>query len=194
MRARGFPGRLIVTRFIGTTTKGSQTTLGRNGSDFSGSIFGALLDAPEIVIWTDVDGVLSADPRLVPHAQVIDQLSYNEAMELAYFGAKVIHPQTMEPAVARDIPIWIKNTFAPEKRGTLICAHPQSALKVKGISTIDPVALVNLEGAGMIGVPGTAHRLFGALRDAGISVILISQGSSEHSICFAIPEAQAVRA
>ena len=94
-----------MTGFIATTTSGMQTTLGRNGSDFSGSIFGALLQAPEIVIWTDVDGVLSADPRLVPNAQVIDQLSYNEAMELAYFGAKVIHPQTMEPAVARDIPI-----------------------------------------------------------------------------------------
>jgi aspartokinase/homoserine dehydrogenase 1 len=189
-----FTGRLIVTGFIATTTAGSQTTLGRNGSDFSGSIFGALLDAAEIIIWTDVDGVLSADPRLVPDAQVIDQLSYNEAMELAYFGAKVIHPQTMEPAVARDIPIYIRNTFAAEKRGTLICAKPVSALKVKGITTIEPVALVNLEGAGMIGVPGTAHRLFGALRDAGISVILISQGSSEHSICFAIPEAQAGRA
>jgi aspartokinase/homoserine dehydrogenase 1 len=190
----GFKGRLIVTGFIATTATGMQTTLGRNGSDFSGSIFGALLHADQIIIWTDVDGVLSADPRLVPNAQVIDQLSYNEAMELAYFGAKVIHPQTMEPAVARGIPIYIRNTFAPEKHGTLICAKPVSALKVKGITSIDPVALVNLEGAGMIGVPGTAHRLFGALRDAGISVILISQGSSEHSICFAIPEAQAVRA
>src|ERR1700686_4269836 len=190
----GFTGRLIVTGFVATTIKGTQTTLGRNGSDFSGSIFGALLSAAEIIIWTDVDGVLSADPRLVPNAEVIDQLSYNEAMELAYFGAKVIHPQTMEPPIARDIPIYIRNTFAPEKHGTLICAHPKSALKVKGITTIDPVALVNLEGAGMIGVPGTAHRLFGALRDSGISVILISQGSSEHSICFAIPEAQAVRA
>jgi aspartokinase/homoserine dehydrogenase 1 len=191
---QGFTGRLIVTGFVATTVKGIQTTLGRNGSDFSGSIFGALLGAAEIIIWTDVDGVLSADPRLVPNAQVIDQLSYNEAMELAYFGAKVIHPQTMEPAVARDIPIFIRNTFAPQKRGTLICANPVSAIKVKGITTIDPVALVNLEGAGMIGVPGTAHRLFGALRDSGISVILISQASSEHSICFAIPEAQAVRA
>ena len=187
-----FLGRLIVTGFVATTTKGKHTTLGRNGSDFSGSIFGALLDAIEIIIWTDVDGVLSADPRLVPNAQVIDQLSYNEAMELAYFGAKVIHPQTMAPAVARDIPIFIRNTFAPQKRGTLICANPVSALIVKGITSIDPVALVNLEGAGMIGVPGTAHRLFGVLRDSGISVILISQGSSEHSICFAIPEAQAV--
>jgi aspartokinase/homoserine dehydrogenase 1 len=191
---RGFSGRLIVTGFVATTIKGNQTTLGRNGSDFSGSIFGALLGAAKIVIWTDVDGVLSADPRLVPNAQVIDQLSYNEAMELAYFGAKVIHPQTMAPAVARDIPIYIRNTFAPHKPGTLICANPVSALKVKGITTIDRVALVNLEGAGMIGVPGTAHRLFGALHDSGISVILISQASSEHSICFAIPEAQAVRA
>ena len=189
-----FVGRLVITGFIATTVQGRPTTLGRNGSDFSGSIIGALLEARQIIIWTDVDGVLSADPRLVPDAQVIDQLSYNEAMELAYFGAKVIHPQTMEPAVARDIPIFIRNTFAPNRPGTLICAHPVSALKVKGITTIDAVALVNLEGAGMIGVPGTAHRLFGTLRDAGISVILISQGSSEHSICFAIPQAQAQRA
>ena len=141
-----------------------------------------------------MDGVLSADPRLVPDAKVIESLSYNEAMELAYFGAKVIHPQTMAPAVLKGIPIWIRNTFAPEKAGTLICAKPTSQIAVKGITCIDRVALVNLEGAGMIGVPGTAQRLFGALRDHGISVILISQGSSEHSICFAIPEAEAARA
>jgi aspartokinase/homoserine dehydrogenase 1 len=188
------PATLIITGFIARDAKGLQTTLGRNGSDFSGSIFGALLDAEEIHIWTDVDGVLSADPRLVPEAQVIDSLSYNEAMELAYFGAKVIHPQTMAPAVTKNIPIWIRNTFAPEKPGTLICEKPTSKMAVKGITYVDRVALVNLEGAGMIGVPGTAHRLFGALRDHGISVILISQGSSEHSICFAIPESEAVRA
>ena len=185
---------LIITGFVARDPQGLQTTLGRNGSDFSGSIFGALLDAEEIHIWTDVDGVLSADPRLVPDAKVIDSLSYNEAMELAYFGAKVIHPQTMAPAVRKNIPIWIRNTFAPEKAGTLICEKPTSQMLVKGITCIDRVALVNLEGAGMIGVPGTAHRLFGALRDHGISVILISQGSSEHSICFAIPEVEAVRA
>jgi len=179
---------LVITGFIATDPRGVQTTLGRNGSDFSASIFGALLDAAEIHIWTDVDGVLSADPRRVPDAQVIDSLSYNEAMELAYFGAKVIHPQTMAPAVGRDIPIWIRNTFAPHKNGTLICAAPRSSLPVKGITSIENVALVNLEGAGMIGVPGTAHRLFGALREEGISVILISQGSSEHSICCAIPQ------
>lgn len=185
---------LIITGFIARDAKGLQTTLGRNGGDFSGSIFGALLNSEEIHIWTDVDGVLSADPRLVPDAKVIDSMSYNEAMELAYFGAKVIHPQTMAPAVMKGIPIWIRNTFAPEKAGTHICERPNSPLAVKGITCIDRVALVNLEGAGMIGVPGTAHRLFGALRDHGISVILISQGSSEHSICFAIPEEQAARA
>ncbi|HVY22450.1 MAG TPA: bifunctional aspartate kinase/homoserine dehydrogenase I [Steroidobacteraceae bacterium] len=184
---------LIVTGFIARDVKGLQTTLGRNGSDFSGSIFGALLNASGIIIWTDVDGVLSADPRLVPDATVIDSLSYNEAMELAYFGAKVIHPQTMAPAVVQQIPIWIRNTFAPQKAGTLICAKPDSPLLVKGITSFDKIALVNVEGAGMIGVPGTAHRLFGALREHGISVILISQGSSEHSICFAIPEAEAAK-
>ena len=191
---RGFTGTLIITGFVASDRRGVQTTLGRNGSDFSGSIFGALLEAREIHIWTDVDGVLSADPRRVPDATIIDSLSYNEAMELAYFGAKVIHPQTMAPAVGRDIPIWIRNTFAPQKQGTLICSKPDSLLPVKGITTIERVALINLEGAGMIGVPGTAHRLFGALREEGISVILISQGSSEHSICCAIPQDQANRA
>ncbi|MCP5467172.1 MAG: bifunctional aspartate kinase/homoserine dehydrogenase I [Steroidobacteraceae bacterium] len=189
-----FTGTLIITGFIASDRRGVPTTLGRNGSDFSGSIFGALLDAAAIHIWTDVDGVLSADPRRVPDAQVIDSLSYNEAMELAYFGAKVIHPQTMAPAVGREIPIWIRNTFAPAHPATLICARPESQLAVKGITTIENIALINLEGAGMIGVPGTAHRLFGALREEGVSVILISQGSSEHSICCAVPLEQAQRA
>jgi aspartokinase/homoserine dehydrogenase 1 len=189
-----FAGTLIVTGFIASDRRGVQTTLGRNGSDFSASIFGSLLDAVEIHIWTDVDGVLSADPRRVPDAQVIDSLSYNEAMELAYFGAKVIHPQTMSPAVGREIPIWIRNTFAPDHPATLICARPDSKLAVKGITTIENIALINLEGAGMIGVPGTASRLFGALREEGVSVILISQGSSEHSICCAVPRDQADRA
>ncbi len=189
-----FKGTLVITGFIAADRRGVQTTLGRNGSDFSASIFAALLAAGEIYIWTDVDGVLSADPRRVPDATVIDSLSYSEAMELAYFGAKVLHPQTMAPAVGDGIPIWIRNTFAPQKPGTLICAHPNSRLPVKGITSIEQVALVNLEGAGMIGVPGTAHRLFGALREEGISVILISQGSSEHSICCAIPQREGERA
>jgi aspartokinase/homoserine dehydrogenase 1 len=192
--AADFDGTLVIPGYVARDPQGVQTTLGRNGSDFSASIFGALLDASEIHIWTDVDGVLSADPRRVPNAQVIDQLSYSEAMELAYFGAKVIHPQTMAPAIGRAIPIWIRNTFAPDHPCTLICAHPTSELTVKGITTIENVALVNIEGAGMIGVPGTAHRLFGALREEEISVILISQGSSEHSICCAIPGAEGARA
>lgn len=182
---------LVIPGFIATDNRGLQTTLGRNGSDFSASIFGSLLDASEIVIWTDVDGVLSADPRQVPDARIIQTLSYDEAMELAYFGAKVIHPQTMAPAVAKGIPIRIRNTFAEERAGTTIDSNHDRTLAVKGITSIDRVALVNLEGAGMIGVPGTAHRLFGALHEASISVILISQGSSEHSICFAVPQAQA---
>ncbi|HEX5648860.1 MAG TPA: bifunctional aspartate kinase/homoserine dehydrogenase I [Steroidobacteraceae bacterium] len=192
--AGDFVGTLVVTGFIATDTHGLQTTLGRNGSDYSASIFGSLFDACEIVIWTDVDGVLSADPRLVPEAKVIATLSYNEAMELAYFGAKVIHPATMAPAVQKRIPIWIRNTFAADRAGTLIHDRSEPDPLVKGITTIDRIALVNLEGAGMIGVPGTAHRLFGALREEAISVILISQGSSEHSICFAVPQVESERA
>ncbi len=186
---------LIVTGFIARDLNGQQTTLGRNGTDFSASIFGALLDADEVHIWTDVDGVLSADPRLVPDARVIESLSYAEAMELAYFGAKVIHPQTMAPAVARGIRLWVRNSFNPDSPGTLIsAASPSSPRPIKGISSIDRVALFNVEGAGMIGVPGTAERLFSALRAHSISVILISQGSSEHSICFAVPLSEAVTA
>ncbi len=181
-----FTGIIVVTGFIATDRQGLQTTLGRNGSDFSASIVGALLSAEKITIWTDVDGVMSADPGRVPEAAVIAALSYNEAMELAYFGAKVIHPQTMSPAVQRRIPIWIRNTFNPAAPGSLI-GDGGDGQAIKGITTVDDVALLNLEGAGMIGVPGTADRLFGALREAGISVTLISQASSEHSICFAVP-------
>jgi aspartokinase/homoserine dehydrogenase 1 len=153
-----------------------------------------LLDADEIQIWTDVDGVMSANPRLVPEAVTLDALSYNEAMELAYFGAKVIHPSTMAPAVDRGLPIIIRNTFRAEHPGTRIEANAASAFDVKGLATIEGIALLNLEGTGLIGVPGTAQRLFGALRVDGISVIMISQGSSEHSICFAVPGELAARA
>jgi aspartokinase/homoserine dehydrogenase 1 len=185
---------LIVTGFIASTADGVATTLGRNGSDFSASIFAALFDADEIHIWTDVDGVMSADPRLVPEALTLEEMSYDEAMELAYFGAKVIHPSTMAPAVQRGLPIFIRNTFRPEVPGTRIHAGPSSGFAVKGLATVESIALLNLEGTGMIGVPGTAQRLFGALRDEGISVVMISQGSSEHSICFAVPAATAEQA
>jgi aspartokinase/homoserine dehydrogenase 1 len=188
------PATLVVAGFIASTADGVATTLGRNGSDFSASIFAALFDAGEIHIWTDVDGVMSADPRLVPEALTLDEMSYDEAMELAYFGAKVIHPSTMAPAVQRGLPVFIRNTFRPELAGTRIHAGPSSGFAVKGLATVESIALLNLEGTGMIGVPGTAQRLFGALRDEGISVVMISQGSSEHSICFAVPEATAGRA
>ncbi len=188
------PPTLVVTGFVASTRDGVATTLGRNGSDFTASIFGSLVQADEIHIWTDVDGVMSADPRLVPEAVTLDALSYDEAMELAYFGAKVIHPSTMAPAILRDTPLIIRNTFNAEHPGTRIEAHPLSSFGVKGLATVQSIALLNLEGTGMIGVPGTAQRLFGALREAGISVVMISQGSSEHSICFAVPMALAERA
>ena len=182
---------LVITGFIAIDHQGVPTTLGRNGSDFSASIFGSILKAKEIHIWTDVDGVMSANPKQVPEAEVIESLTYQEAMELAYFGAKVIHPSTMAPAVALGIPIYIRNTFNPDYSGTRIHTESSSDLRVKGFATIDDMALVNVEGAGMIGVPGIAHRVFGTLKEAGVSVIMISQASSEHSICFAVPQEQA---
>ena len=185
---------MVVTGYVAREEGGTPSTLGRNGSDFSASIFAALLEASEVVIWTNVDGVMSGDPRLISDAAVIPELSYHEAMELAYFGARVLHPQTMGPLVARNIPIYIRNSFRPDQPGTRISVSGGDAGGVKGITTIDGIALVNLEGAGMIGVPGTADRLFGALREAEISVVMISQGSSEHSICFAVPNEGAIAA
>lgn len=181
---------VVVTGYVASTPDGTPTTLKRNGSDFSASIFAALFGADSITIWTDVDGVMSADPRRVPDAVVIPELSYQEAAELAYFGAKVVHPNTMAPAIERATPIRIKNTFRPDAAGTLITRASASGLPVKGFSTVEDMALVNVEGTGMIGVPGVAHKLFGALGAAGVSVVMISQASSEHSICFAVPAAQ----
>jgi aspartokinase/homoserine dehydrogenase 1 len=187
---RSHPRTLVITGFIARDASGVPTTLGRNGSDYSASIFGALLDAEEIVIWTDVGGVMTADPTLVPQAHVLDELSYNEAMELAYFGARVIHPATMTPAIRAGIPIKIRNTFDPDAPGTRILPVSAGSQPVKGFASIGGIALLNLEGTAMIGVPGIAERLFGSLRSAGVSVIMISQGSSEHSICFAVPESE----
>lgn len=186
--------RVIITGFIARNAAGRATTLGRNGSDYSGAIFAALFDASELHIWTDVDGVLSADPRLVPEAVSLPTLSYNEACELAYFGAKVIHPQTMTPALARGLPIHIRNTFRPAHPGTRIASDSQHGGPVKGLTLYDGLAMLNVEGAGMIGVPGTAQRLFAALRGAGVSVVMISQGSSEHSICCVLRAAESARA
>jgi aspartokinase/homoserine dehydrogenase 1 len=192
--AADFEGIAVITGFIAADEDGLQTTLGRNGSDHSAAIFAALTQASELSIWTDVDGVMSADPNRVPEAQVIDRLTYSEAMELAYFGAKVIHPQTLGPAVDNDIPVTIRSSLNPLHPGSLIEAESVPTDNIKGITAIGNMALVNLEGSGMIGVPGTADRLFASLKNAGVSVTLISQASSEHSICIAVPQEVAERA
>lgn len=178
---------LVITGFIASTHDGVATTLKRNGSDLSASIFGALLGADSVTIWTDVDGVFTADPRRVPEAVVIPELSYEEAAELAYFGAKVIHPSTMSPAIAHNITVWIKNTFKPDAPGTRISATSPADMPIKGFAAVEDMVLINVEGTGMIGIPGVAHKIFGALRAVDVSVVMISQASSEHSICFAVP-------
>ncbi|HEY6940587.1 bifunctional aspartate kinase/homoserine dehydrogenase I, partial [Dokdonella sp.] len=161
------------------------------------AIFAALAGASELTLWGDTDGVLSADPRLVPDAIPLAALSYDEACELAYFGAKVIHPQTLTPVIARGLPVRIRNTFRPDHAGTSIGAESvgdAAQPPVKGLSAVRDLAVLTLEGAGMIGVPGTAERAFGALHAASVSVVMISQGSSEHSICCVVREADAARA
>lgn len=186
--------RVVATGYVARDENGNVTTLGRNGSDYSASILGALFDVAEIHIWTDVNGVLSADPNRAPEAIELARLSYAEACEMAYFGAKVIHPQTMFPAMARGIPLRIRNTFQPEHQGTLIAAEPAPEPPVKGVSTIGGLALVDVAGAGLMGVPGTSERVFAALHRAGISVVMISQASSEHSICCVVGAKEAPRA
>jgi len=181
-------GVYIMGGFIATNDLEETTTLGRGGSDFSASILAACTDAKELHIWTDVDGVMSSDPRKVKKAFSIPYLSYDEAMELSHFGAKVIYPPTIRPVLKKNIPLRIKNTYNPDFEGTLISNEPpqKETNAVKGISSISSISLVTLQGAGMIGVAGIAGRLFSTLAKNEISVILISQASSEHSICFAI--------
>jgi len=194
-RARHGDGHVVITGFVARDALGDATTVGRNGSDYSAAIFANLFDADALTIWTDVDGVLSADPRLVPEAVCLPSMSYAEACELAYFGAKVLHPQTMAPVQERGIPLWIRNTKRPEAPGTLIAPDSGSdGAPVKGLSLVRDLAIVELVGNGMVGVPGAAERLFGALRGAGVSVTMISQGSSEHSICCVLRADQADRA
>ncbi len=185
----------IVTGFIAATKKGETTTIGRGGSDYTVSVLGAALGVKEIVIWTDVDGVLTADPRKVSGAFPISQLTYEEAMELSHFGAKVIYPPTMQPALDKNIPIRIKNSFNPGFEGTFITRERIAGKEmIRGISSIDEVALLMIQGSGMIGIAGIAHRLFEALAREKINIIMISQASSEHSICLAIPPDRTVRA
>ena len=185
----------IVTGFIAATADRETTTIGRGGSDYTASVLGAALQVREIVIWTDVDGVLTADPNKVPDAFPIAQLTYEEAMELSHFGAKVIYPPTMQPALDKHIPIRVKNSFNPAFNGTVI-SHERSAGSemIRGISSIDEVALLMIQGSGMIGIAGIAHRLFEAMAREKINVVMISQASSEHSICLAIPPANTGRA
>jgi aspartate kinase len=178
----------VVTGFMGATSNGITTTLGRGGSDFSASILGDCLTADEVWTWTDVDGVMTADPRLVPDAQVIPTLSYGEVGELAYFGAKVLHPRTIRPVVELGIPLWVKNTFNPTCPGTCIVRKPTTTTgAVKAVTAIKGLSMVTVEGRGMMGVPGIAARTFTAVASQGASVLLISQSSSEQSICFVIP-------
>lgn len=177
----------IVTGFIGSNTDNETTTLGRGGSDYTASILGAALNTDLIEIWTDVDGILTADPGKVENAFPIKAVTYEEAMELSHFGAKVIYPPTMQPVLEKKIKIVIKNTFNPKFKGTLILERqPNIAFSVKGTSSIDDITLLTIKGSGMIGVPGIASRLFGSLAKRSISVILITQGSSEHTICIAV--------
>ncbi len=181
----------VVTGFVAATAEGVPTVLGRGGSDFSAAVLGAALDADEIQIWTDVDGVLTADPRIVKNARPVPELTYSEAAELAYFGAKVLHPKTMLPAIDRGIPISVRNTFNPAFAGTRVVAKTSNGGTVKALTVIRGLALITVAGRGMMGVPGIAARTFAAVAAQGANVLMISQASSEQSICFVVPEADA---
>lgn len=184
-----FPG------FIASSKDGESTTLGRGGSDYTGAIIAAAVNADVFEVWTDVSGMMTADPRLVKNKKLIPQISYQEAMELSHFGAKVIYPPTIQPVMSKNIPVWVKNSFAPEDKGTLIHNEPsQSESAICGISSINHIVLISLEGSGMVGIPGFSKRLFETLANANINVILITQSSSEHSICVAIEEANVKKA
>jgi aspartokinase/homoserine dehydrogenase 1 len=186
------PSVPVVAGFTGATTEGMLTTLGRGGSDYSATVLAAALDATEVIIWTDVDGVLTADPRLVPEARTLREISYNEAAELAYFGAKVLHPKTLRPVSEAGIPVWIRNSFAPELPGTKITAlgHP-TARGVKAITAISDVTLVTVGGRGIVGLPGVAAKTFTAAATVQANILLISQSSSENDICFIVNSADA---
>lgn len=183
----------IVTGFIGATEDGELTTLGRGGSDYSATILGAALDASEVIIWTDVDGVLTADPRLISEARTIPKITYREAAELAFFGAKVLHPKTLKPVVEAAIPVWIRNSFAPEKRGTEITPKGGHNGGVKALTAIRDVTLISLGGPGIVGLPDVVGRTFSTIAEVRANVLLISQSSSQNDICFSVSSADAER-
>ena len=185
----------VVTGFISATHSGITTTLGRGGSDYTAALLGAALPADEVWIWTDVDGVMTTDPRLTPDARSIPELSFREVSELAYFGAKVLHPKTIRPVIEAGIGLRVCNTFNPAHPGTRLVADsavPQNGV-VKAVTAVRGQSLITVEGRGMLGVPGVAARTFGAVANIGISVPLITQASSEQSICFAVPVDAAAR-
>lgn len=197
-----FAKLFIIPGFIAADSSGITTTLGRGGSDYSAAIIAAALNAESLEIWTDVSGMMTADPRITSNARIIPAISYQEAMELSHFGAKVIYPPTIQPVMNKDIPVWIKNTFAPNDHGTVIVSRDHEALFpqkeaehiVRGISSVNNIFLVSLEGSGMVGIPGFSKRLFEALSNEKINVILITQSSSEHSISVAIDGSMAEQA
>jgi len=185
----------ILPGFIAADKNGITTTLGRGGSDFTAAIIASAVNASVLEIWTDVSGMMTADPRLTSNARIIPHISYQEAMELSHFGAKVIYPPTIQPVMGKRIPVWVKNTFAPADAGTLIeSVATKDGDIVRGISSINNIALISLEGSGMIGIPGFSKRLFEALSSERINVILITQSSSEHSICVGIDALSAAKA
>lgn len=188
------PDVQIITGFVATSESGETTTLGRSGSDYTAAIFAGALNATDLEIWTDVDGMMTADPRKVKKAFTVPEMSYEEAMELSHFGAKVIFPATMQPAMVNRIPIWIKNTFNPSFKGTLIHSESTNGKMIKGISSMNGVSLLSLQGSGLLGVVGASMRLFATLARENVNVILISQASSEHSICFAVEHYYATKA
>src|SRR5580692_11235350 len=191
LEADGIP---VVTGYIAATAKGIPTTLGRGGSDYSATILGAALDAREVIIWTDVNGVLTADPRMVPNAATLDEVSYTEAGELAFFGAKVLHPMTLRPVIEGAIPVWIRDSFHPELAGTKITQSVKPAPQgVKAVTATRDVAMIAIAGPGIIGVPDIAARIFTATASVHANIVMISQSSSQDSICFVVQAADATR-
>ncbi|HWP83884.1 MAG TPA: aspartate kinase [Terriglobia bacterium] len=185
----------VVTGFLGATREGARTTLGRGGSDYSGAIVAASLDADELWIWTDVDGVLSADPKMVDKAAILSELTYEEAAELSHFGAKVLHHKTLAPLATRMIPVWIKNTFAPDKPGTRIGPpRPDSAKGAKAVTSLAPVAMLTLRSNGTPGTTELLARAFTALAHADVDILMVTQASYQNSFCFLAPQALAERA
>jgi aspartokinase/homoserine dehydrogenase 1 len=191
LEAGGIP---VVTGYIAATAKGVPTTLGRGGSDYSATILGGALDASEVIIWTDVNGVLTADPRMVPNAATLEEVSYVEAGELAFFGAKVLHPMTLRPVIESAIPVWIRNSFQPDLAGTKITQVVRPAPQgVKAVTATRDVAMIAIAGPGIIGVPDIAARIFTASASVHANIVMISQSSSQDSICFVVQAGDAER-